>query len=509
MNTASVEGDRRPAILAEVVALAAAGVQPARRAPVEDFVHRYYGQVDAEDLAERSAADLCGAALSQWEFAQQRDAGRAAAARVQPDPRRARLAVDAHHRRDRQRRHAVPGRLGDDGGQPPRADAAPDHPSDRAPSRRDAAGALRPAAARGRGRRAAPNRSSTSRSTGSPTPPSARRWPPTCCACSPTCAPRSTTGRRCGAGARDRRRDRARARRRCRRRKSPRASPSCAGWSTTTSRFLGYRSHDLDRVERRGRAARSCRARSLGVLRERPSREVAAAFSALPPEVRAYARRPELLVVTKANARSTVHRPGYLDYVGVKRFDAQGRGLRRAPLPRPVHVDRLQRRARRDPAAAAQDRRRRRARRAAGRQPRRQGARQRPRDLSARRAVPDPEDDAAAHGDGDPAPRRPPALPPVRAPRSLRALRLLPHLRAARELHDRAAAEVAGDPGARPATGTSSDFNVAAVRVDAGARPDHGAHDAGQDPRRSTCASSRRGWRRVARRWDRRPARRR
>ena len=34
---------------------------------------------------------------------------------------------------------------------------------------------------------------------------------------------------------------------------------------------------------------------------------------------------PDLLIVTKANARSTVHRPGYLDYVGIKRFDAAGK----------------------------------------------------------------------------------------------------------------------------------------------------------------------------------------
>ncbi|HRI17417.1 MAG TPA: NAD-glutamate dehydrogenase, partial [Burkholderiaceae bacterium] len=42
------------------------------------------------------------------------------------------------------------------------------------------------------------------------------------------------------------------------------------------------------------------------------------------PEVRAYARRPELLVVTKSTSRSTVHRPGYLDYIAVKRFGADG-----------------------------------------------------------------------------------------------------------------------------------------------------------------------------------------
>ena len=44
-------------------------------------------------------------------------------------------------------------------------------------------------------------------------------------------------------------------------------------------------------------------------------------FATLPPETRARARLPEILVLSKANTRATVHRPGYLDYVGVKRFD--------------------------------------------------------------------------------------------------------------------------------------------------------------------------------------------
>ena len=41
--------------------------------------------------------------------------------------------------------------------------------------------------------------------------------------------------------------------------------------------------------------------------------------------MRALAREPILLILTKANSRSTVHRPAYLDYVGVKRFDAAGK----------------------------------------------------------------------------------------------------------------------------------------------------------------------------------------
>ena len=85
--------------------------------------------------------------------------------------------------------------------------------------------------------------------------------------------------------------------------------------------FLGYRSHELINVD--GEDALRI-VSGLGILHVDPATNVAASFAALPPEVRAYARVPDLLIVTKANARSTVHRPGYLDYVGVKRFDDAG-----------------------------------------------------------------------------------------------------------------------------------------------------------------------------------------
>jgi glutamate dehydrogenase len=47
-------------------------------------------------------------------------------------------------------------------------------------------------------------------------------------------------------------------------------------------------------------------------------------FSRLSADARAKAREHKLLILTKANSRSTVHRPSYLDYVGVKKFDAEG-----------------------------------------------------------------------------------------------------------------------------------------------------------------------------------------
>ena len=87
--------------------------------------------------------------------------------------------------------------------------------------------------------------------------------------------------------------------------------------------FLGYREYELLGEEGDERL-RSLGGSGLGLLREAESRE-SAAFASLSPEVRRLAREPHLLIITKANARATVHRPGYLDYIGVKKFDEEGR----------------------------------------------------------------------------------------------------------------------------------------------------------------------------------------
>ena len=60
----------------------------------------------------------------------------------------------------------------------------------------------------------------------------------------------------------------------------------------------------------------------LGILRS--DQDMSASFGKLPPLVRAKAREKTLLVLTKANSKATVHRPVYLDYVGVKTFDESG-----------------------------------------------------------------------------------------------------------------------------------------------------------------------------------------
>jgi glutamate dehydrogenase len=87
--------------------------------------------------------------------------------------------------------------------------------------------------------------------------------------------------------------------------------------------FLGYREYDL--VVRDGVDALVPVADTgLGILRPREG-ESADGFAKLPPAVRALARELELLNLTKANTPATVHRPSYLDYVGIKRFDDGGR----------------------------------------------------------------------------------------------------------------------------------------------------------------------------------------
>jgi len=86
--------------------------------------------------------------------------------------------------------------------------------------------------------------------------------------------------------------------------------------------FLGYRCYDLIQIEGED-ALRSVPHSGMGILREMDG-ATATHASVLPPNVRAFARLPRLLYITKANSRSTVHRPGYLDYIGVKRFDERG-----------------------------------------------------------------------------------------------------------------------------------------------------------------------------------------
>jgi glutamate dehydrogenase len=88
--------------------------------------------------------------------------------------------------------------------------------------------------------------------------------------------------------------------------------------------FLGYREYRLETVGDADDewALRALPGTGLGILRA--DQDMSGSFGKLPPLVRSKAREKTLLVLAKANSRATVHRPVYLDYVGVKTFDAQG-----------------------------------------------------------------------------------------------------------------------------------------------------------------------------------------
>ncbi len=82
--------------------------------------------------------------------------------------------------------------------------------------------------------------------------------------------------------------------------------------------FLGYREYELT-ADDDGRVLKSVPGSGLGILRgDTPT------VTRLAAQAQRTAAKPRLLSVTKANSRSTVHRPVYLDYIGVRRFDADG-----------------------------------------------------------------------------------------------------------------------------------------------------------------------------------------
>jgi glutamate dehydrogenase len=83
--------------------------------------------------------------------------------------------------------------------------------------------------------------------------------------------------------------------------------------------FLGYREYLFD-------GAAKPEHEPLGILRD----EAHAVFgglrelSSLPPDVQDFVRRRELLVITKSNRRSTIHRTAHMDAIGVRRFSGNG-----------------------------------------------------------------------------------------------------------------------------------------------------------------------------------------
>lgn len=90
--------------------------------------------------------------------------------------------------------------------------------------------------------------------------------------------------------------------------------------------FLGYRNYDLTGSGAK-QALKLVADSSLGVLRDDSKTPQIRYLNVLPPEVKRSVLAPDAVVISKTNKESTVHRPVYTDYLGIKRFDKQGKVL--------------------------------------------------------------------------------------------------------------------------------------------------------------------------------------
>jgi glutamate dehydrogenase len=88
--------------------------------------------------------------------------------------------------------------------------------------------------------------------------------------------------------------------------------------------FMGYRTYDLLLEDGKGRLF-AVPGTGLGILRETRVRVTSHGTSSLPSDTQTLDLSRHPLILTKANSRAPIHRPSYMDYIGIKRFDADGR----------------------------------------------------------------------------------------------------------------------------------------------------------------------------------------
>lgn len=87
--------------------------------------------------------------------------------------------------------------------------------------------------------------------------------------------------------------------------------------------FLGCRDYELVGKEEK-LALRMIAKSGLGVLRDTSNSLKYRNFSDMTPEAINLMLSPQALIIAKTNTQSTVHRPVFTDYIGVKRFDEKG-----------------------------------------------------------------------------------------------------------------------------------------------------------------------------------------
>ena len=90
--------------------------------------------------------------------------------------------------------------------------------------------------------------------------------------------------------------------------------------------FLGYREYEFVGEGKAAKVKVDAK-KGLGLLRDSDRLVLSELrhLGSLPSEVQAFVRRPDPVIVSKADAKSTVHRAVTLDTIGVKKFDARGK----------------------------------------------------------------------------------------------------------------------------------------------------------------------------------------
>lgn len=87
--------------------------------------------------------------------------------------------------------------------------------------------------------------------------------------------------------------------------------------------FMGYKEYDLVSTDG-DTELRPTKEQGLGLFAN-PDRVRSVKLSDFPDSARLEAKKPFLLIVTKGNVASRIHRPAYTDYIGIKKFDENGK----------------------------------------------------------------------------------------------------------------------------------------------------------------------------------------
>lgn len=94
-------------------------------------------------------------------------------------------------------------------------------------------------------------------------------------------------------------------------------------WLTNNFTFLGSRKYNVVEIDNK-KALQLLPKTGLGVLRDEDRSKVIRYFDELPTKARKQALSKQVLIISKTNTVSTVHRPTYTDYIAIKKFDEKG-----------------------------------------------------------------------------------------------------------------------------------------------------------------------------------------